>query len=174
MTMTNQENADAPQQEKRSRKIFLRDAVVFQGKLLVDGLRDLTMSPVSIIAAIIDLIKGGDTHGRYFYDVLHFGRHTEKWINLFEAADRAPDTEQPRPNIDLPSIDEFVNRFENMIAEEYKRGDISASAKRVVDETVLAAEKLMKKKVKQADSAEQANQESSGEQNDSSVGGGEK
>ncbi len=142
--MTDESNGTPPVPEPNWRWQFARDVLVFQGKLLMDGLRDLTLSPISIFAALIDVFKGGDRAGRHFYDVVHFGRQTELWINLFEAADRAPETERPRPEIDFPSIDDFVNRFEDMIKEEYQRGDISASAKRVVDETVVTVEKMMK------------------------------
>ncbi len=151
--MTDESNGTPPVPESNWRWQFARDVLVFQGKLLMDGLRDLTLSPISIFAALIDVIKGGDRPGRHFYDVVHFGRQTEIWINLFEAADRAPETERPRPEIDLPSIDEFVNRFEGMIKEEYDRGDISASAKRVVDQTMHAAERVLKKEKKKNESA---------------------
>ena len=154
-TMTEESKGTPPVPETNWRWQFARDVLVFQGKLLVDGLRDLTLSPISIFAALIDVFKGGDRPGRHFYDVVHFGRQTELWINLFEAADRAPETERPRPEIDLPSIDEFVNRFEDMIKEEYDRGDISASAKRVVDETVHAAERVLEKQVKEHESVKE-------------------
>lgn len=63
-----------------------RDVVVFQFKLLVDGLRDVLISPLSILAAIVDLLVPGDDGGKRFYAVVRFGRRTEEWINLFGAA----------------------------------------------------------------------------------------
>ena len=62
-----------------------RDVVVFQLKLLVDGLRDVLISPVSIMAALVDLLVPGDDGGKRFYSVVRFGRRTEEWINLFGA-----------------------------------------------------------------------------------------
>lgn len=154
-TMTDEIKGTPPVPETNWRWQFVRDVLVFQGKLLMDGLRDLTLLPISIFAALIDVIKGGDRPGRHFYDVVHFGRQTEIWIHLFEAADRAPETERPRPQIDIPSVDEFVRRLEGMIKEEYDRGDISASAKRVVDETIHAAERVLKKEEKKNDPEKQ-------------------
>lgn len=67
---------------------MFRDVIVFQAKLLVDGLRDLSLSPISIFAALVDLLVPGDDGGKRFYGVVRFGRRTEQWINLFGAADR--------------------------------------------------------------------------------------
>jgi hypothetical protein len=66
-----------------SRLRTLTDLVVFQFKLALDGLRDLLLSPVAIVAAIAGLIAGGDRPDRYLREVLRFGLKTERWINLF-------------------------------------------------------------------------------------------
>jgi hypothetical protein len=141
--MTNPENAASPSLELDVRTKFLRDAVVFQGKLVVDGLLDVILFPVAAIAIGIDLIKRDEPPGRHFYDVVHFGRQTEQWINLFEAADRAPETDQPRPKIDAPSLDEFVNKFEQKLKAEHEKGDISASAKQAFEQMLDAVKKVM-------------------------------
>lgn len=69
---------------------LLRDAAAFQVKLVVDGLRDVLLSPVSLIAAIAGLALGRHD---WFYDVLHVGRRSEKWIDLFSAARRVGQAE---------------------------------------------------------------------------------
>jgi hypothetical protein len=66
-----------------SRLQLLWDVVVFQFKLVADGLRDVLLSPVSIISAIMGLLAGGDKPDRYFRQVLRLGRRSEIWINLF-------------------------------------------------------------------------------------------
>ena len=116
----NGEHANTTSEERDLGRTFLRDAVVFQGKLIVDGLRDLILFPVALVATFIDLSRGNadGKHGRRFYDVVCFGRQTERWIDLFEAADRAPETERPRPEMNSPTIDEFVNRFEERLSEK--------------------------------------------------------
>ena len=43
---------------------FLRDVLVFQLKLLLDAVRDVVLSPVSIVAGVIDLISGDEPPGR--------------------------------------------------------------------------------------------------------------
>ena len=129
--------------EQDPRKTFLRDAVVFHGKLMLDGLRDIVLFPVSLIAALFDLVRRDEPAGRHFYDVVHFARETEQWINLFEAAERAPETDRPRPNIEAPTLDEFVDDVEKKLKDGHERGELSASARQVVEDMLEAAKKAM-------------------------------
>jgi hypothetical protein len=57
--------------------------MVFQLKLVMDGIRDIALVPVSLIAGVIGIVRGGPDADRPFEDVLRFGRRTEVWINLF-------------------------------------------------------------------------------------------
>ena len=72
-----------------SRLELVWDVLIFQFKLAADGLRDLLLSPLSLGAAILGLVVGGDRPGRYLQGVLRFGRRTELWINLFGHRRRA-------------------------------------------------------------------------------------
>jgi len=82
---TAQEASDpgADEDRDRTRLQLVLDVLVFQFKLAADGLRDVLLSPLSLIAALMGLIAGGDDPYRYFRDLLRFGRRTEIWINLF-------------------------------------------------------------------------------------------
>ncbi|MEM9384516.1 MAG: hypothetical protein AAGA68_05605 [Pseudomonadota bacterium] len=74
---------------------LLRDAAAFQVKLVVDGLRDVLLSPLSLIAAIAGLALG---RHEWFYDLLHLGRRTERWIDLFSAARRVGEAQSQAPS----------------------------------------------------------------------------
>lgn len=95
----------------------LKDVLLFQGKLLADGLRDVVLSPVSILAALIDLVVPGDDKGRRFYAVLRFGRSTEDWINLFGAADRHD------PAVESKGVDALVDELEAIIRDPERRDE---------------------------------------------------
>ncbi len=45
-------------QSTSARWTLIRNIAVFQGKLLVDGLRDLIMVPASLVAGIMSLATG--------------------------------------------------------------------------------------------------------------------
>ncbi len=78
---------DTPESPQRpvhtARLELIWDVLVFQLRLLADGVRDLILSPMSVVAGVLGLIMGGDDPHRYLRQVLRFGRRTELWINLF-------------------------------------------------------------------------------------------
>jgi hypothetical protein len=117
---------------------LLRDIAVLQVKLVVDGARDLILVPVSLVAGLISLFKGGAGTGSEFYDLLRLGRKSEQWINLFGAADRAhgdagDDQAPPGPVTD---IDDMVSRVESFLVEEYKSGGVTRQAKDWLDKAI--------------------------------------
>ncbi|MFW6206649.1 MAG: hypothetical protein ACOC5J_01815 [Gemmatimonadota bacterium] len=69
--------------------VILRDLVIFQVKLTLDGLKDLVLAPASIIAAFFDVLFPGATPGSRFYAVMRIGERFDRWLSLFAAADRA-------------------------------------------------------------------------------------
>lgn len=105
----------------------LHDVVVFQFKLFVDGLRDLLISPVSIFAALVDLLVPGDDGGKRFYAVVRYGRRTERWINLFGAADKAG------PAGEAAGMDVIIADLEEMVRDPARREEARARAQALVD-----------------------------------------
>lgn len=109
---------------------LIRDIAVFQGKLIVDGLRDLVLVPASLIAGIMSLASGSDGQpGTQFYRLLGVGKNSERWINLFGALRNAPpDLEHPEPFPDV-DLDDIVGKIEDFVVDEQKRGGMTAQAK---------------------------------------------
>lgn len=82
--------------KRGSRLQLLRDVVVFQTKLGLEALLDITLIPVSLAAAGLDLVLGNWRQPRWFHAVLRFGERCEHRIDLWgvPAADgEAPNTE---------------------------------------------------------------------------------
>lgn len=103
--------------ESRNPRIeLIRETAVFQVKLLVDGLRDAILIPVSIIAAMIGVLRGGPDCDREFRRVLKLGRRSERWINLFGH-------QRPLGKDSLSgSMDSILDQVETTVMEQYKRG----------------------------------------------------
>lgn len=103
-----------------TRSEVIRDTIVLQLKLIIDGLRDLILMPVVFFAAIIGLILHREQPGRYVYRTLSYGKITEKWIGLFEEAQK--DTMKP---IDLKDncLDEFITKTQTAIESKYIDAD---------------------------------------------------
>lgn len=119
--------------EDPGRWALMRDVVVFQGKLALDALRDLALSPISITAALIGFLRDKDKPGRYFYPLMRTGRRSDTIINLFGASAHAG-LDQNVP--DDPSIDELVSRVEKIIVWGYESGGMTAQAKDAFDKAI--------------------------------------
>jgi hypothetical protein len=104
-----------------------RDVIVFQLKLLVDGLRDLLLSPISVFAALVDLLVPGDDGGKRFYAVVRFGRRTEQWINLFGAGDRHV------PGVSPKGVDVLLEELERLMRDPGLRDEARARAEALVE-----------------------------------------
>lgn len=72
-----------------SRWTIVRDLVIFQLKLAMDGLVDVILSPLAIAAAVVEIVFGGERRGRLFYSILRIGERADLWLNLYGASRRA-------------------------------------------------------------------------------------
>ena len=112
------------------RSELIRTAVVFQLKLVADGFRDLVLLPVSLIATIIGLLRGGDEPEREFNQVIEVGRQSEQWINLFGNHELLDDAHP------ATSIDVLFTKVEETLKQHYKTAGISKSAQAEIDEAL--------------------------------------
>jgi hypothetical protein len=69
-----------------SRLRLLRDVIVFQVKLGMEALLDITLIPVSLVAAGLDFLFGNWRQPRLFHAVLRFGERCERRIDLWGVA----------------------------------------------------------------------------------------
>ena len=60
-------------------------AVVFQAKLALDGVKDLLLINLSVVAIVIDMISGGGRRPRRFYAVVRLGQRFDRWLRLHSA-----------------------------------------------------------------------------------------
>ena len=107
--MSEHDDHDAPaHHDARVRLVW--ELLVFHGKLAVEALRDLFLSPISIIAVIVGLVAGGDRPEIYFRRVQRFGRRSDLWINVFGTRHRGP------------SADHMVKPLEETLLAHTRRG----------------------------------------------------
>ena len=116
---------------------LIRDLLVFQCKLVADGVRDLLLLPLSLAAGIISLLGGSERRpGTEFYDLLRMGRRTERWINLFGALERKGEPEADEEKFAARDLDEIAARVETFLVEEYRKGGMTAQAKQRMDDAL--------------------------------------
>ena len=101
---------------------LIRESAILQLKLLADGGRDALLIPVSIIATLVGLARGGDEPDREYRRVIKLGRRSERWINLFGQ-------QQPLGRSHpAGSIDTLLHKVEAVIVEQYDKAHSSEEA----------------------------------------------
>ena len=113
---------------------FVRDVMVFQLKLLLDNLRDFALMPISLVAALIDLIYKGEREGALFYKVLRWGAHSEEVIGVYSAIEHQP----PGGFKVNPAytVDAVIARLEGVVVRECEKGGTAASIKAALDRAI--------------------------------------
>src|ERR1044072_8054738 len=110
------------------------NVVVFQLKMLLDNVRDLVLMPVSLAAALSDLILKGDREGARFYRVLPWGRQRERVIDVYSAIEHhPPDTFEIGRDY---TVDGVIARLESVVAREVDKGGTAASIKSAMDRAI--------------------------------------
>lgn len=87
---------------------LVRTVALLQVKLLLDALRDIALSPLTLAAALIDLVRIKQHPPQFFQAVLRLGEKTDGWIDLWSGARDA--SSDPRENVDklLDRVEEIV------------------------------------------------------------------
>ena len=121
--------------EKHSRSEVIRDTFVLQLKLIVDGLRDLLLMPLVVFATISGLLLHKNNPGRYLYRLLSYGKATEKWIGLFDEAEK--DCMEPL-DLQEQSLDDLIKKtqsaFESKYVDETKKVKLLNKLNTALDE----------------------------------------
>lgn len=107
-------------QPRNPREQLLRDALTLQLKLLADGFRDALLIPISFVAALVGLVRGGADCDAEFRRVIELGRRSERWINLF--GEQEPLT----PDSPVGSIDRILAQVETVVVEQRRKGRSAA------------------------------------------------
>jgi hypothetical protein len=120
--------------QSHDRWAFFRDVVVFQLKLLLDNIRDFALQPITLVAAIIDLIVRGEREGTCFYKVLEWGAHSERVIDVYSALEKRGIADaRLKHNY---TVDALIAKVEGVVVREYEKGGTAASVKLAVDRAI--------------------------------------
>jgi len=76
-----------------TRNVTVRDFVIFQLKLTLDGTKDFVAFWFSIGAIILDFISGRGKRPRLFYSVMRASERFDKWLNLHSVLQKMDELE---------------------------------------------------------------------------------
>jgi hypothetical protein len=99
---------DKPDDSTRWR--LARDVLVFQIKLGMEAVLDITLIPVSLAAAGLDALLGNWRQPRWFHAVLRFGERCEHRIDLWGAATPGVNAAPSEVDAVLRSIEKLVRQ----------------------------------------------------------------
>ena len=123
-----------PQANSNARWKFMRDVIVFQLKMVLDNVRDFALMPVSLGAALIDLIYRGEREGALFYKVLKWGAHSEEVIDVYSAIEHHEKGDfKISPDY---TVDGVISRLEGVLVREYEKGGTAATIKAAMDRAI--------------------------------------
>ncbi len=98
-----------------SRSKVIRDVIIFQAKLWLEGFKDIALMPLSGGAAVLDFVFGSST----LYSVMKLGDRFERWVHLYAALEE-PETKGPNGN--HRSLDTLLNEAADGIEEKAVNG----------------------------------------------------
>ena len=124
--------------EHRARWSLIRDVLVFQVKLVVDGLKDLVLAPLSVVAGVLDVLRPERRGEGRFYRLLRRGRAFDRWVGLFEAARREGDANSEEITRSPEGMDAQLRQLETMLVEQVENGNLTRKAREAVDSTLDA------------------------------------
>jgi len=114
--------------EPHGRRLFLRDVLVLQLKLMIGNLHNFVLIPATMLAAALDLVVKSGRHGSRFYRVLEWGREAEEAIGLYSALDHREEELK-----EIVSIEAVLSGVQDAIVREHEKGGTVSSMKVAVD-----------------------------------------
>jgi hypothetical protein len=98
-----------------TRNVTIRDFVIFQIKLLLDGAKDGAVFFLSIAAIVLDILAGKGKRPRLFYSVLRLSERLDLWLNLHGAVERLEDTDDGLFGASQAGSDSLLGKLEQIV-----------------------------------------------------------
>ncbi|MDB4948974.1 MAG: hypothetical protein JWM27_1623 [Gemmatimonadetes bacterium] len=113
-----------PQQPGRG--VLVRDLLIFQAKLALDGLKGIFLFQASLVAAGIDFVLGRRKRVSLFYKVLELSERFDLWLNVYGASGGAGQNADGLFGTSQAGDDNLLGRLEQMV----RKGDLPQRARR--------------------------------------------
>ena len=97
---------------------LVRDLLIFQLKLVLDGLKGVVLFQVSLFAALFDLLFGRPGRPLVFYNVLRLSERIDLWLNLYGASKNAEFVEDGLFGASRAGDDTMLGKLEEYVKNE--------------------------------------------------------
>ncbi len=99
----------------RPRRVVLRDFVVYEIKLLLDGVKGIGISILALAALVFDLAHPGESPGHRFYGVMRLGERLDRWLSLYGAAEAAEEDPEGLFGVSRAGSPTLLGRLEALV-----------------------------------------------------------
>ena len=100
------------------RGVLIRDLLIFQLKLVLDGIKDAVVLPVSTVVVVLELLVGGRRRGGTFYALMGACESFDRWLNLHGAAHRASRSREGLFGGSEPGDGTMVGEIEGLVQRQ--------------------------------------------------------
>lgn len=101
---------------------MFRDLLVFQLKLVLDGLKDVVLAPLTVGAFLWDLIPSRREPGKTFYAVVRAGERFDSWLSLYSATQRADPRTDGLFGESLAGANNLIGQVEKVVRQTVEVG----------------------------------------------------
>ena len=114
---------------RATRPVTIRDFLIFQFRLILDGVKDIVVFNASIVAMVLDLLSGAGRRPRLFYSVLKLSERFDLWLNLNGAMEGLDETDDGLFGTSSAASDTLLGRLELIVrgGDEPRRARRAAS-----------------------------------------------
>jgi len=99
----------------RPRRVVLRDLIVYELKLLLDGVKDVGISFLALAAVAFDMVRPGNSSGHRFYAVMRLGERLDRWLSLYGVAEAAEGDPEGMFGVSRAGSPTLLGRLEGLI-----------------------------------------------------------
>lgn len=118
-----------------TRGAVVREFLFFQLRLLADGLKDLLLSPLTVILLMISLLSPQQSRAMWTR-LYRIGRGFDAWIDLF------PDDERRASRADAQTMDSMLTQAEDLLRALRRGGSADPEVQAQLASIVRAAKKI--------------------------------
>lgn len=96
-------------------KVSIRDFLIFQFKLAIDGAKDGLVFVISFVAFGVDLVFGRHGRRRYFPRLMRASERFDLWLNLHSAVEHMDDTDDGLFGVSEAGSDTLLGQIEQVV-----------------------------------------------------------
>jgi hypothetical protein len=119
---------EPPPDLRAQRWQLLRDVIVLQAKLILEGLKDIALGPIAIVAAFFGIAFEPKQPRRHYDALMRAGREFERWVDLYGTHEEHAGEPQ--------GLDAHVRKLEALVVEQHAKGGVTQKAKDAIDKAI--------------------------------------